>query len=248
MTALNDKLIIKYGETKFVSDKLPPKILVVEADEVMNTNLCNAIERYWFDVTRARNSETAQRAAQVSLPNVAIVSSRVQDQSAMELGVILRKIPELKELPIVFIIEQGESADNYNLIGSGYTEILQRPFTPNELMTTIRLLLRKSKPVFQDKVIKYGNISMDLSTFKVHRGTKQVHLGPTEFKILELFVQKPKNIYSRRQIIDYVWGTEKDIAHRTIDVHINRIRTLMKLDSDRYPLIKTIRSAGYCLD
>ena len=248
MKELNDKLIIKYGETKFVSDKLPQKILVVEADEVMNTNLCNAIERYWFDVTRARNSETAQRAAQVSLPNVAIVSSRVQDQSAMELGVILRKIPELKELPIVFIIEQGESADNYNLIGSGYTEILQRPFTPNELMTTIRLLLRKSKPVFQDKVIKYGDISMDLSTFKVHRGAKQVHLGPTEFKILELFVQKPKNIYSRRQIIDYVWGTEKDIAHRTIDFHINSIRTLMKIESDRYPLIKTIRSAGYCLD
>ena len=248
MTALNDKLIIKYGETKFVSDKLPPKILVVEADEVMNTNLCNAIERYWFDVTRARNSETAQRAAQVSLPNVAIVSSRVQDQSAMELGALLRRVPDLKELPIVFIIEQGESIDNYNLIGSGYTEVLQRPFTPNELMTTIRLLLRKSKPVFQDKVIKYGDISMDLSTFKVLRGAKQVHLGPTEFKILELFVQKPKNIYSRRQIIDYVWGTEKDIAHRTIDVHINRIRTLMKLDSDRYPLIKTIRSAGYCLD
>ena len=141
-----------------------------------------------------------------------------------------------------------DNIDNYNLIGSGYTEVLQRPFTPNELMTTIRLLLRKSKPVFQDKVIKYGDISMDLSTFKVLRGAKQVHLGPTEFKILELFVQKPKNIYSRRQIIDYVWGTEKDIAHRTIDVHINRIRTLMKLDSDRYPLIKTIRSAGYCLD
>ena len=231
-----------------MSDKLPPKILVVEADEVMNTNLCNAIERYWFDVTRARNSETAQRAAQVSLPNVAIVSSRVQDQSAMELGELLRRVPDLKELPIVFIIEQGESIDNYNLIGSGYTEVLQRPFTPNELMTTIRLLLRKSKPVFQDKVIKYGDISMDLSTFKVLRGAKQVHLGPTEFKILELFVQKPKNIYSRRQIIDYVWGTEKDIAHRTIDVHINRIRTLMKLESDRYPLIKTIRSAGYCLD
>jgi two-component system phosphate regulon response regulator PhoB len=231
-----------------VSDKLPPKILVVEADEVMNTNLCNAIERYWFDVTRARNSETALRAAQVNLPNVAIVSSRVQDQSAMELGALLRRVPDLKELPIVFIIEQGESIDNYNLIGSGYTEVLQRPFTPNELMTTIRLLLRKSKPVFQDKVIKYGDISMDLSTFKVLRGAKQVHLGPTEFKILELFVQKPKNIYSRRQIIDYVWGTEKDIAHRTIDVHINRIRTLMKLDSDRYPLIKTIRSAGYCLD
>jgi two-component system phosphate regulon response regulator PhoB len=89
---------------------------------------------------------------------------------------------------------------------------------------------------------------MDLSTYRVYRNTKQVHLGPTEFKILQLFVQQSKKIYSRRQIIDYAWGTEKDIAHRTIDVHINRIRTLMKLKKDQYPLIKTIRSAGYCLD
>ena len=118
-----------------MSDKLPPKILVVEADEVMNTSLCNTIERYWFDVTRARNSETAQRAAQVHLPNVAIISSRVQDKSAIEVGVGLRKILELKELPIVFIVEQGESVDNYNLIRGGYTEVLHRPFTPNELMT-----------------------------------------------------------------------------------------------------------------
>ena len=231
-----------------MSDKLPPKILVVESDEVLNTSLCNTIERYWFDVVRARNSENACRAAQVHLPNVAIVSSRMQDQSAIEMAVSLRKTPELRELPIVFIIEQGESVMNYDLVNGAYSEIIYRPFTPNELMNTIRILLRKSKPLFQDKIIKYNDISMDLSTFKVNRGSKEVHLGPTEFKILQLFVHKPKNIYSRRQIIDYVWGTEKDIAHRTIDVHINRIRTLMKLDSDRYPLIKTIRSAGYCLD
>jgi two-component system phosphate regulon response regulator PhoB len=115
-------------------------------------------------------------------------------------------------------------------------------------MTTIRAFLRKSNPIFQDKVITYNDISMYLSTFKVYRATKQVHLGPTEFKILQLFVQKPKNIYSRRQIIDYVWGVDKEIAQRTIDVHVNRIRTLMKLKTDQYQLIKTIRSAGYCLD
>ncbi len=89
---------------------------------------------------------------------------------------------------------------------------------------------------------------MDLSNYRVYRNQKQFYLGPTEFKILQLLSQQPKKIYSRRQIIDYVWGTEKDIAHRTIDVHINRIRTLMKLETDQYPLIKTIRSAGYCLD
>lgn len=231
-----------------MSDKLPPKILVIEPDEVLNASLCNTIERYWFDVNRAKSSETAIRSAEVDPPNVVIVSSRVQDKSAIEMAIQVRKIAYLQEVPIVFLIEQGEPVENYNISGDSFSETISRPFTPNELMTTIRALLRKSKPVFLDKVIKHNDISMDLSTFKVYRGTKQVHLGPTEFKILQLFVQKPKNIYSRRQIIDYVWGVDKDIAQRTIDVHVNRIRTLMKLSTDQYQLIKTIRSAGYCLD
>ncbi len=231
-----------------MSDKLPPKILVIEPDEILNASLCNTIERYWFDVTRGKSAEAAVRAAEVDPPNVVIISSRVQDKSAVEMAITLRKMKGLQDVPVVFLIEQGEHKENYSSVNSKNTELLCRPFTPNELMTTIRALLRRSEPVFQDKIIKYGDISMDLSTYKVRRGVKQVHLGPTEFKILQLFVQKPNNIYSRRQIIDYVWGTDKDIAHRTIDVHVNRIRTLMKLETDQYQLIKTIRSAGYCLD
>ncbi|MDA9163842.1 winged helix-turn-helix domain-containing protein [Rickettsiaceae bacterium] len=231
-----------------MSDKLPPKILVIEPYEVLNASLCNTIERYWFDVTRAKSAEAAVRAVEVDPPNVVIISSRVQDQSAVEMAMTLRKMKDLQDVPVVFLIEQGEHTENYSSVDSKNTELLCRPFTPNELMTTIRALLRRSEPVFQDKIIKYGDISMDLSTYRVRRGVKQVHLGPTEFKILQLFVQKPNNIYSRRQIIDYVWGTDKDIAHRTIDVHVNRIRTLMKLETDQYQLIKTIRSAGYCLD
>lgn len=229
-----------------MSDKLPPKILVIEHDEALNAWLCNTIERYWFDVTRAKNSETAIRAASVNPPNVAIISSRIQDMSAVEMSTRLRKIRELKDIPVMFLIDQGESAENYNLSDSR-NQVIVRPFTPNELMTGIRAILRKSSPIFQDKVIKHKDISMDLSTYKVSRGKKQVHLGPTEFKILQLFVTKPDSTYSRRQIIDYVWGTEKEIAYRTIDVHINRIRKLMDLDDGRQ-VIRTIRAAGYSLD
>ena len=231
-----------------VSDKLPPQILVVEPNEVMSTNLCNMIERYWFDVAKTKNAEAAIRAAEVTCPNVAIISSRIQDQSAVEMAISLRKIPGLEKLPIIFFLEEGESVNNYNLIGGGHNEIIYRPYNATELMTSIRSLLRKSAPVFQDKVVKYNDLNMDLATYRVHRGGQQIHLGPTEFKILQLFMQKPKHIYSRQQIIDYVWGTDKEIAPRTVDVHINRLRTLIKSNLDKYPLIKTIRSAGYCLD
>lgn len=230
-----------------MSDKLPPKILVIEQDEVLNANLCNTIERYWFDVTRVRNSDGALRSASVNAPNLVIISSRIQDISAVEMAVRLRKIRTLKTLPIIFIIDPAESVENYNIGNNELINIITRPFTPHELMTTIRALLRKSNPIFQDKIIRYKDISMDLSTYRVTRDKKLIHLGPTEFKILQLFVTNPENVYSRRQIIDYVWGTDKDIAYRTIDVHINRIRKLMVTEDGR-PVIRTIRAAGYSLD
>ena len=228
-------------------DILPPKILVAERDEALSANLCNTIERYFFDVTRVKNADEALRASVVDSPHVAIISSRVQDMAARELATNLSKVVEFDKLPFIFIIDQEELENNYTLDGNDLVEILRRPYSPDDLMKTLRTLLRKSKPIFQDKVIKYQDIRMDLSTFKVYRGKKEIHLGPTEFKILQLFVTKPNKIFSRRQIIDYVWGTDKDIAPRTIDVHINRIRTLMKLESDEYQLIKTIRAAGYSL-
>ncbi len=230
-----------------MSDKLPPKILVVEHDEFLNAQLCNTIERYWFDVTRVLNADAAIRAAQVNLPNVVIISSRIKDVSAVEMAVRIRKIKDLSNIPVVFLIDPEESMKNYNLSNNDFVKILTRPFTPNELMTNIRDILRKSEPIFQDKIITHKDIKMDLSTYKVTRGKKQVHLGPTEFKILQLFVNKPDSTYTRRQIIDYAWGTDKDIAHRTIDVHINRIRKLMDLGDGR-PVIRTIRAAGYSLD
>ncbi len=237
----------KSGDLISVSDKLPPKILVIEHNELLNASLCNTIERYSFDVTRVKNSESAVKTASENLPNVAIISSRLQDSSAVEMSVRLRKISGLNQLPIMFLVDQGESIENYYITNDDFTKVIFRPFTPNELISNIRSLLRKSSPVFQDKFIKYKDISIDLSTYKVFRGKKQIHFGPTEFKILQLFATSPDNVYSRRQIIDYVWGVEKEIAQRTIDVHINRIRKMMDLNDGRQ-VIRTIRAAGYCLD
>lgn len=230
-----------------MSDKLPPKILVAEHDEVLNANLCNAIERYWFDVTRVRTADEALRVAEINPPHVAIISSQIPDLAATEIVVKMKKQNGLESLPVILLLDAEESEGDYSSIDGEFVEIMKKPYLSDDLMKTIRALLRKSKPVFQDKIIKYGDISMDLSTYKVFHQRQQVHLGPTEFKILQLFIQKPDYTFSRRQIIDYVWGTDKDIAPRTIDVHINRIRTLMKTKSDQSQLIRTVRSAGYSL-
>ncbi|MCC2646961.1 MAG: phoB [Rickettsiaceae bacterium] len=234
-----------FGRT--MVDKLPPKILVIETDEVLRTSVSNTIERYWFTVFRAGDFDTALKSSTVNKPNVVIISSRIQGLTAVEMAVKIRKLSGAANTPIVFLVDEGESIENYKAIDNGLNEYVYRPFTPNELMTAIKSLLRRSKPVFQDKIIKYKDLSMDLAKFAVYRSTRRIHLGPTEFKILQLLLQSPKSIFSRQQIIDYVWGANYSIEPRTVDVHVNRLRTLIKEPNDPMPFIKTVRAAGYCL-
>lgn len=231
-----------------MSEKLPPKVLVIEPDEVQRIALCNTIERYWFTVLRAGDKDSAIRTLSVNHPNVVIISSALKDISTLDLGLHIRSLKGFEEIPLVLITAENEGSEGYKKLESGLTEYVSRPYTPNEVMTSIKALLRKAKPVFQDKVITYKDLAMDLATYRVSRKDKKIHLGPTEFKILQLLVQSPRLIFTRQQIIDYVWGTGQDIEPRTVDVHVNRLRTLIKLDSREIPFIKTVRAAGYCLN
>lgn len=231
-----------------MSDKLPPKILILESDEIARTTLSNSIERYWFTVLRAATIESAVRIASVNRPNVIIISARNDSFATDEAAFQIRQIKGCADLPMIFIMKDSETPLDYKILDNDLIECVARPYTPNEVLIAVKALLRRSKPVFQDKVIKYKDVSMDLATFKVVRGVKRIHLGPTEFKILELLIQSPKVIFSRDQIIDYVWGADQNIEARTVDVHVNRLRSLVKLHADEVPFIKTVRSAGYCLN
>lgn len=230
-----------------MSDKLPPKILILEADEIARTTLSNSIERYWFNVLRVGTIEAALRTISVNRPNVIVISCRHEGFSIPEAALKIREIKGCADIPIIFIMKDNETPANYKTLDNNLIECVARPFTPNEVLIAVKALLRRARPVFQDKILKYKDVSMDLATFKVTRGTKRIHLGPTEFKILELLIQSPKVIFSRNQIIDYVWGANQEIEARTVDVHVNRLRSLVKLHADEIPFIKTIRGAGYCL-
>ncbi len=231
-----------------MTDKLPPKILVVEADDILRTSLCNTIERYWFNVIRAFDQDSAIRFADVNKPNVTIISAKTPGVEITDFVKKIRKVDQCDNIPVIIITEGNIPEKSYANAKDDLIEYIQRPYTPNEIMTQIKNLLRRSNPVFQDKVIRYKEVSMDLATYKVTIGPKQVHLGPTEFKILQLLVQSPKTIFSRQQILDYVWGVDQKVEARTVDVHVNRLRGLMKQGKHDIPFIKTIRSAGYCLN
>lgn len=229
-------------------EKLPPKVLVIENDEVMRTTVCNSLERHWFSVARASNVEEAIQEISNGNLNVVIISSKLSSHVVVKLiSNIHTSYPNI-DIPIIILLDEGETAAEYQNVAGPLVEVVPNPFTPNELMLIIKGLFRKCNPVFQDKIIKYKDLSMDLAIYKVQRGNKVIHLGPTEFKIMEMLIRAPRSILSREYIIEQVWGKDKNIEPRTVDVHVNRIRSLVKIKDDEPPLIKTVRSGGYCLN
>lgn len=242
-------------------DKMPPKIILVDYDEESRNADANAIERYWFNVVRIAEPELALRNLYLHKPHLAVISSRMSNMldlspassgpSNTNLAVMdfvnkIRSYEGYARIPIVLLLE---SYDKYSYadIDNGLLEKVYRPFSHNELITAVKSLFRKAQPILQDRILRYKDVMIDLGSFKAFRQDKHMHLGPTEFKILQLLIEAPKSIFSRQQIIDYVWGADKDkIDLRTVDVHMNRLRTALKKISN-IPVIQTIRSLGYCL-
>ena len=229
-------------------EKLPPKVLIVENDEIMRTTICNALERYWFSVIRSTNAEEAVHEINNGPLNVAILSSKLSPTIVLDIISNIRKSYINKEIPIIILLDEHASKAEYQSVEGEFIEFMPPHFTPNELMLSIKNLFRKSNPIFQDKIIRYKDLSMDLATYKVQRGNKVIHLGPTEFKIMQMLINSPRTILSRQEIIEHVWGKDKNIEPRTVDVHVNRIRSLVKIREDEPPLIKTVRAGGYCLN
>lgn len=232
-----------------MSYKLPLKILALDSDDTSSALWCKILERNGFDVVRLSAAEQLGKVLATETLNLAIISSRSHGISALEVAVQIKKLKKFENLPIIFLLDPDELKANYYALNgnnSDITEILHRPFSSDSILNIVRSLLRRVKPQLQATVLQYKDISINLANYKVFRGGKQIHLGPTEFKMLHLFLKSPKVIFSRQNIIDHVWGADKIVETRTVDVHINRLRNTINTVNDD-PLIKTIRSGGYCI-
>ncbi|KJV86612.1 transcriptional regulator [Orientia tsutsugamushi] len=237
------------------SEKLPPQILVIELDEIQRIAICNIIERSLFNVIRLSNIndiETSSiNAVLIFAPNIIIVSTSIKE--VVPIDTFIQKLRSTAqkshriEIPIIIILNQNDNVENYQKFDNGLIEIVQYPYTDSEIILAVKSLLRRSRPILKNRLLRYKDLTMDLSNYKVYRGNKPIRLGPTEFKILQLLLESPKVILSREKIIDYVWGHGHKIDLRTVDVHVNRLRNVIKNNKSEPALIKTVRASGYCL-
>ncbi len=225
----------------------PPLVLVVEDEAALVTLLRYNLEREGFRVAEARDGEEAMLQIAEQMPDLVILDWMLPLMSGIEVCRQLRRLPETRRLPIVMLTARGEEGDKLRGLDAGADDYVTKPFSPSELIARLRAVLRRAKPEREDETLKYQDLIMDLASHRVKRNGREVHLGPTEFRLLRHLLENQGRVFSREQLLDMVWGRDVYVEPRTVDVHIRRLRKAINNDEEN-DLIRTVRAAGYALD
>jgi two-component system phosphate regulon response regulator PhoB len=180
-------------------------------------------------------------------PDLIVLDWMLPDISGIEVCRLLRSRVESKSIPIIMLTARGEEADRVQGLEIGADDYIVKPYSPKEMMARVRALLRRSHPSLVEETLNFSGIVMDLVRHKVTRNGKSVYLGPTEYRLLLTFMERPSRVLSRAQLLDLAWGRDVFVEERTVDVHIRRLRKAL-MQPDCPDVIRTVRGAGYSLD
>ncbi|WP_414695522.1 phosphate regulon transcriptional regulator PhoB [Pedomonas sp.] len=226
---------------------MKPKVLLAEDDASLTELLTYNLEQEGFEVLHAADGEEAMALAQEQNPDIAILDWMIPYLSGIEICRRLRRQPETANLPIIMLTARSEESDRIRGLETGADDYITKPFSPRELVARIKAVLRRLRPALTGAPLAYSGIELDTTTHKVVRDGKAIALGPTEFRLLRHFMEHPRRVFSREQLLDSVWGHDVEVELRTVDVHIRRLRKALNVD-DLPDVIRTVRSAGYALD
>jgi two-component system, OmpR family, phosphate regulon response regulator PhoB len=234
-------------QTNRTASVAKPRVLIVEDEEAQAEMLRYNFDREGFDVVVAADGDEAVLAVDEQQPDLVLLDWMLPRTSGIAVCQRLRGRPQTRALPIIMLTARGEEGDRVRGFESGADDYVVKPFSPSELVARVRALLRRSRPMLADERLVCGEIVMDLATYRVTRSGKNVHLGPTEFRLLRLLMERPDRVFTREQLLDKVWGRDIHVEPRTVDVHIRRLRKALGAHGDD-DVIRTVRGAGYALD
>jgi two-component system phosphate regulon response regulator PhoB len=223
------------------------RILLVEDDAPLVELLTFHLGREDYEVESTADGEEALLLAREAPPDAIILDWMIEGVSGIEVCRRLRRAPETALVPVIMLTARGEESDRIRGLETGADDYVTKPFSPRELVARVGAVLRRARPALAGERLAYADVEMDLAAHKVKRGGKAVALGPTEFRLLRHFLERPGRVFSRERLLDSVWGQDSDIELRTVDVHIRRLRKAINAGG-RPDLIRTVRSAGYALD
>lgn len=224
-----------------------PKIIIVEDEDDIVTLLQYNLEREGFSVVSETNGGRALDVVAAEHPDLILLDWMLPEKSGIDICRSIRKSNDLRNIPIIMLTARGEEADKIEGLSIGADDYMTKPFSIPELIARIRALLRRAQPSPSKGVLEFEDVKMDLATCRVTRGNRFVHLGPTEFRLLQFLMEKPRHVFPREVLLKEVWGADIHVELRTVDVHIRRLRKAMN-DGGEKDLIRTIRAAGYSID
>jgi two-component system phosphate regulon response regulator PhoB len=226
---------------------LTPYVLVVEDEDALSTLLHYNLEKEGYRVSLAADGEEALTQINEQLPDLIVLDWMLPKVSGIEVCRRLRGRAETRNVPIVMLTARGEETDRIRGLDTGADDYIVKPFSMVELTARIRAVLRRIRPGLAEDRTRQGDLTIDRVSHRVKRDGREIHLGPTEFRLLDYFMQHPGRVFSREQLLDAVWGSDVYVEARTVDVHVGRLRKALNLDTEVDP-IRTVRSAGYALD
>lgn len=222
-------------------------ILVVEDDRDIREMVCQSLEQSDFQTIGCPGIQEARQAVKKHPPDCLVVDWMLPDGSGVDFIRWIRRQTYYQQIPVLMLTARAEESDMLTGLESGADDYLTKPMSLRELNARVKALLRRPA-VYQEQmhVLKYGPLSLNLRTHEVLADGSRVELSKTEFRLLRLFMENPKTVYSREQILDKAWDANTYPADRTVDVHILRLRKLLKPHCVEDTIV-TIRGIGYCL-
>jgi len=224
-----------------------PYILVMEDEDALATLLQYNLEKEGYDVAVASDGEEGMLQVEERTPDLILLDWMLPKLSGIEVCRRLRGRAETRNLPIIMLTARGEETDRVRGLDTGADDYMTKPFSMTELTARSRAVLRRIRPGLADDRVNHADIIMDRVAHRVSRAGKEIHLGPTEFRLLDHFLKHPGRVFSREQLLDAVWGSDVYVEARTVDVHVGRLRKALNVEGTVNP-IRTVRSAGYSLD
>ena len=223
---------------------MKPRVLIVEDEQALNLLLRYNLESEGFAVDIVDRGDEAETRIQENVPDLVILDWMLPGVSGIEICRRLRARAETKQLPILMLTARGEESERVRGLGTGADDYVVKPFSLPELLARVHALLRRAKPEQSMKLLQAGDIELDREKKRVHRSGRELHLGPTEFRLLEFLMVSPGRVFTREQLLDSVWGREAYIDERTVDVHVGRLRKALSRARETDP-IRTVRGSGY---
>jgi two-component system phosphate regulon response regulator PhoB len=224
-----------------------PKLLLVEDDLALAELLEYRFESEGYKVRVTGDGDEALVFAAEEVPDLVILDWMIEGTSGIEVCRRLRRDKATAHVPIIMLTAREAEDDRVRGLDTGADDYLTKPFSPRELLARVAAVLRRMRPALAGEALEVGDLRLDPVAHRVERGGQPIRLGPTEYRLLRFFMEHPRRVFSRGQLLDAVWGNDSDIGERTVDVHIRRLRQAITLPQLPDP-IRTVRSAGYALE